>query len=130
LRSESDRNYGGEEGAKPFGRVSYDGAISHVSSNSEGKAEEDDKRPQWYSDNDSQPEIIIFLPPGISGQSSSSLNLQLPKLSSSEERENYVNIPAPCKEELEGHSDIAPSQDFLKRGLEGPIIFRKSVAVV
>jgi len=118
--SESDRDYGGEEGAKPFGTVDKDDSISPVNSCSEGQPEEWNKRPQWFSDNDSVPEKNIF-----PSSSLSAVHLQLAKQSSSDEKENSVHILVPSKEEVEGHNDIPLSQEF-----EVPIISRKNVIVI
>lgn len=87
--SDTERDYGGEEGAKPFGRLSYgkvsiDSPNSRFKSYSEGPRAEENRRPRWSSENDDLPEVIIFSKPSYSLKPSSSVHSQQSKRITSE----------------------------------------------
>jgi len=119
--SESDRDYGGEEGAKQFDYVNNRDLSSHAPALSEGPAEEENKRPEWSSDSD-EPEVIVFR-----GQLSPSVDLHFINQSHSEENEISLWNLAQSKEELEVLGDIPSSPELLRGGLEGSIISKKIV---
>jgi len=56
--SESYREYGGEEGAKPFAGLDYNDDSKHQS-HSEGQGEDKSRRPVWSSGDDLQ-EVVFF----------------------------------------------------------------------
>lgn len=126
--SDSDRDYGGEEGAKPFEKVINDSVASIAQSYSEGPADEN-KRPQW-SENDDNPELILFGAPRINEESSSSEILELAKQQPLDEKENSVHIISSPTKDLEGPKDISADEEFLKSGLDICRMSRNNVIVI
>jgi len=122
--SESDRDYGGEEGAKQFDYVNNRELSSHAPSLSEGPAKEENKRPEWSSDNDELPEVIIF-----HKQSSPSVDLHILNQSHSEEKEISVDNLSQNEEELKFLGNIPSSPELLRGGLEGSTV-SKNIAVL
>jgi len=120
--SESDRDYGGEEGAKQFDFVNNRDLSSHAPSLSEGPAEEENKRPNWSSDNDELPEVIIF-----HRQSSPSEGLHFLDHSHSEEKEISDCNLAQYKERFDVLGDIQLSPELLRGGMEGRIMSKNIV---
>jgi len=87
---ESDNDYGGEEGAKPFGRLRNSSA-SQRKSYSEGRMEEENVRPDWQSELDDLPEVIHFFKASPSDHSSSSVYQHCLKQSPSVSLESSVH---------------------------------------
>jgi len=84
---ESDRDYGGEEGAKPFVAANNDGSVSNALSHSEGQGEDKSRRPSWSSDDDDLLEAVFF-----SGQLSPYHDSDHVKDSLLEENENSLQL--------------------------------------
>jgi len=95
--SDSDRSYGGEEGAKPAFSINSNRSIFRGDSLSEGPAELDAKRPQWTPTRDQ--ELSFFFTPSTSGHSSSSMDSHLRMSPSS--KENSTRILPTRKEDRE-----------------------------
>jgi len=119
--SDSDRSYGGEEGAKPAFTFN-DRSLSQANNLSEGSAELEIKRPQWTPETDDLPEVVVFFTPSVSGHSSSSIQSHLPMPASSKEKRNSLLILPPCIQDREDTKDSQPCQDC---DVEGLVVSKK-----
>jgi len=107
---ESDHDYGGEEGAKPFATVNNDGYVSNTQSHSEGQGEGKSRRPMWSSDDDDLQERVFF-PSHLSPY----LDLDYGMHSLMDENKISVNPNYANKNLSECPKDIPPSERLLSK---------------
>jgi len=108
--SESYREYGGEEGAKPFASVNNNGSVSNAQSHSEGQGEDKSRRPVWSSDDDDLQEVVFF-----PGRLSPFFDSDHVKRSLLEENENFLHLIDANRNESEFSKNIPrPERLILK----------------
>jgi hypothetical protein len=108
---ESYSDYGGDEGAKPFGSLK-NSSVSQAKSYSEGRIEEENIRPQWNREDDIVPEVIHLFKGPFIDQSSSSVNQHFPRQSPSGALERSVHVQASSFQDEDVIRDSPTSHDF------------------
>jgi len=110
LCSDSEISYGGEEGAKAPAHMINDGSILKTNSFSEGRSECANIRPEWNSDTEDLPEVVVFFK--SAARLSSSVHSFRIMESSYDARNRSVHLAAPNKIDGEALVETSPSKEY------------------
>jgi len=111
LGSDSEFSYGGEEGAKAPAHMINDRSILKANSFSEGRSECANIRPEWNSDSEDIPEVVVVFRSAGSGLSSSVHSFRIME-SSYDAINKSIHLAAPNKIDGEIPVETSPSKEY------------------